>query len=439
MAIDFKLPDLGENIEGGDVVNVLVAAGDEVEKDQPLLEVETNKATVEVPSPAAGKILKVMVKAGDAIKVGQTLMSIDGIAPSAAPKPAPAPKAAPAPVPTPTSTSSRDNVADSPAPTPAPAPTTIPDPEPVSVPASSEHVAAGPATRRLARELGVDLNRVKGTGEGGRISREDVIAAVRQTAVAAPVLAAPAAVTPPGQDSADKWGPIRIDKLSKIRKTIALNMVNSTTVIPHVTNFDQADITKLELMRQSAKADYEAAGVKITTMPFVIRACALSLRRHPALNASIDVNAEQVVYKRYVNIGIAVDTERGLVVPNIRNADQLPIPQLCTTLATLADNVRHGKFTVDDLRGGTFTISNLGAVGGLWSTPVINHPEVAILLVGRSKKMPVVVEGDRIEPRLIMPLSLSYDHRLVDGAVAARFLNDVISFLENPNRLFLAP
>jgi pyruvate/2-oxoglutarate dehydrogenase complex dihydrolipoamide acyltransferase (E2) component len=226
--------------------------------------------------------------------------------------------------------------------------------------------------------------------------------------------------------------------MPKIRKAIAAKMHESWTTCPRVTNFDDADVTELERLRVSSKDDYAKKGIKLTSLPFVIKAVASALKSHPLINASLDMEHEQIIYKEYVNIGIAVDTERGLVVPSLRGADEMNIPDVARALAQLSDNVREGNFTVADLQGSTFTISNLGAIGGTYSTPIINTPEVAILLVGRSRKMPVVVD-DQIAVRLMMPLSLAYDHRLVDGATAARFLNDVIDYLEAPSRLLLAP
>ncbi|EMI18510.1 pyruvate dehydrogenase, E2 component, dihydrolipoamide acetyltransferase [Rhodopirellula maiorica SM1] len=226
--------------------------------------------------------------------------------------------------------------------------------------------------------------------------------------------------------------------MSKIRKTISRQMHASWSTVPRVTNFDDADITDLERLRQSSKEDYAAQGLKLTTMPFLIKAVATALRHHPSINAVIDEQNEQIIYKDYVNVGIAVDTDRGLVVPVMQNTDQRGIPEIARGLAEMAGKVRGGQFAVSDLKGGTFTISNLGAIGGQYSTPIVNVPEVAILLVGRSRKLPVVMPDDSIQPRLMMPLSLSYDHRLVDGGTAARFLNDVIGYLEAPSRLLLA-
>ena len=226
--------------------------------------------------------------------------------------------------------------------------------------------------------------------------------------------------------------------MPKIRQTIARKMHESWTTCPRVTNFDDADVTALEEIRQKSKQEYVQGGVKLTTMPFIVKAVAMALKSHPVINASVDLEAGKIIYKDYVNVGIAVDTERGLVVPNLRNVDKMGIPDIARQLGTVAENVRSNNFAVSDLQGGTFTISNLGAIGGTYSTPIINTPETAILLVGRSRKLPVVVDNDEIAVRLMMPLSLSYDHRLIDGGAAARFLNEVIGYLEAPSRLLLA-
>jgi pyruvate dehydrogenase E2 component (dihydrolipoamide acetyltransferase) len=224
--------------------------------------------------------------------------------------------------------------------------------------------------------------------------------------------------------------------MSQIRRTIAARMVHSAGTIPHLTNFDDADITDLENLRKGVPEGYLGAGVKLTVMPFVIKAVARALRQHPVLNASLDDKNQQIVYKQYVHLGVAVDTPRGLVVPVIRNADRMTLAEIARALRSLAERARAVQFGIEELRGGSFTLSNLGAVGGTYSTPIINHPEVAILLTGRSRWVPVV-RGGRIEPRLLLPLSLSYDHRLVDGAAAARFLNQVIDYLQAPAKLLL--
>ncbi len=448
MPIDVKLPNLGDGIDTGDVLELLVKEGDIVAQDQGILEIETGKATMQVPSSAAGRVLKVHVAQGQTIPIGAVLLTLEGAAvPKAAPPPktsAPAPAAKQAPPKTPTA----EAKPAAPKPAPAAAPpkplAAAPAPQPavqaaapaeaLPEPTHDGSVSAGPAVRRFAREVGVDLARVTGSGPSGRITREDVLAVVRQvsqTAAAAP--AKPSTAT-----ARDNWGPIRPEKMPKIRKTIAAKMHESWTTCPRVTNFDDADVTDLEKIRTSSKDDYAKKGIKLTSLPFVIKAVASALKNHPTINASVDLAHDQIIYKEYVNIGIAVDTERGLVVPSLRGAHDLSIADIARSLAQIADNVRDGKFSVADLQGSTFTISNLGAIGGTYSTPIINTPEVAILLVGRSRKMPVVID-DEVAVRLMMPLSLSYDHRLVDGATAARFLNNVIDYLEAPSRLLLAP
>ena len=487
MATEIKLPSLGEGVESGDVLELLVKEGDTIKQGAGLMELETDKATVTVPSPQSGKVLSVLVKAGDTVAVGSVILTMEGSGaaattpaakPPAAPsKPEPASAAAPvtpapaaptAPKPAAVQPAPVAPPASAPAPKAAPAPvaTMPPAVERVAVSPSvepAEAIAAGPAIRRFAREVGIDLALVSGTGEGGRITREDVLRAVREsgasraaqqqlTAAPSNTAISPTTITPtapvvsganksmnlPGSQAQDEYGPVRVERVTKIRKTIAAQMHKSWSTVPRVTNFDDADVTDLEIFRSSSKDDYAAQGIKLTTMPFLIKAVATALRHHPAINAVLDLDNEQIIYKDYVNIGIAVDTERGLVVPNIRNADQLSIPDIAKALADLAARVRGGEFGVNELRGGTFTISNLGAIGGTYSTPIVNVPEVAILLVGRTRKLPVVMEDDSIKPRLMMPLSLSYDHRLVDGGTAARFLNDIIAYLEAPSRLLLA-
>jgi pyruvate dehydrogenase E2 component (dihydrolipoamide acetyltransferase) len=452
MAIDFKLPNLGENIDSGDVVSVLVKEGDVVKANQGIIEVETGKATVEIPAPQAGTISKLFVKAGGSVKVGSTIATIEATAGGAAPaaKPAaaasktaaapaakqeaaPAAKpAAPAPKPAP--------VEELKAPETKPSPVTDPAPAPV---AEDDHEAgsaapAGPATRRLARELGVDLAQVEGTGPGGRITRDDVVASVRNRTASAPKSAAAKTAAKPaageGTASEDKHGPIRTQPMSRTRKAIVGAMTASLT-IPALTNFDDADITELDRMR---KGSSEAKGAnKLTMLPFVMKAVAMALKAHQNLNASLDLKNESIIYKDYVNLGCAIDTDRGLVVPVIRDVDQLSIPAISNAIGEIAEKAKAGKLTQADVGGATFTISNLGAIGGTYSTPIISQPEVAILLLGRSRYMPVVV-NEKIEVRLMMPLSLSYDHRLIDGATAARFLNEVKNFLQVPGRLLLA-
>ena len=436
MSIEVKLPDLGDGIESGDVLEILVKVGDQITVEQSIIELETDKATVEVPSPQAGKVCQVHVSPGESIPVGGLLLSLEAVQTSA-------------PTPGPPSRPDTDSAA-SPATPGDSEPTSEPQPSAPSSQSlqntapdfeSADDISpAGPAIRRFAREVGVDLDRVRGTGEGGRITREDVLEVVRQTnqTIQSQTPAAAGSGTVDAEEH-DVWGPVRYVRLTNIRKIIAGKMHESWSTIPRVTNFDDADVTQLEEMRQSAKNDHAQVGIKLTTMPFVVKAVAMALKVHPEINASLDLENGRIVYKEYVNIGIAVDTERGLVVPSLRSADRQAVPELARSLAELATKCRTGSFTVEDLRGSTFTISNLGAIGGSYSTPIINPPEVAILLVGRARQMPVVSGDSQIQIRLMMPLSLSYDHRLVDGAIAARFLNEVIEYLESPSRTLLAP
>jgi pyruvate dehydrogenase E2 component (dihydrolipoamide acetyltransferase) len=433
MNIDFKLPELGENVESGDIVNILVREGDAITANDGVLEMETDKAVVEIPCPYAGKVAKIHVKKGQTVKVGQTLLTIQSEAetPAASAPPKPAQPAAA------TAVAPADSVG---------AAVVLPHPEisSGSTTSSEEIIPAGPATRRIAREFGIDLRQVAGTGTRGRITPEDIKAAAAQAPGATtnlrsvPGLSSSAAqrVIPPGELGSDVWGQIRREKMPKIRRTIAAQTAKSASIIPHVTNFDDADITDLEHLRKNIPQGYIGAGVKLTAMPFVLKAVAMALQQHPTLNASIDDEKEEVIYKEYINIGIAVDTPRGLVVPALRKIDRLGIPQIAQQLNTLAQKARSVAFSVDDLRGGTFTVSNMGAIGGTYSTPIINHPEVAVLLLGRSRWLPVV-RDEKIESRLMLPLSLSFDHRLVDGAAASRFLNDVIDLLQNPGKLLL--
>ena len=454
MATEFKLPDLGENIASGDVVTVFVSAGDVLKPGQPLLEVETDKAVIEVPCPPGGRVVSVLVKKGDTVKVGQALVTLDSAVANAnvpaAAKPAAAKPAAAKPAAAPPAAAAQAQVVLAPA-AKAVAPEmmaeAVPDIQPVAAAVASSAIEpAGPAVRRLARELGVDLARVRGSGPSGRIVRDDVVAAVRQASAqgsgrsSSDGRLSSRANAGSAQTAAlehDTWGPVRREQMSRMRRTIAANMLRSVATIPHLTNFDDADVTELERLRKASAEEHAKANVKLTALSFVIKAVSLSLKLHPTVNASIDTEKGEILYKEYVNIGLAVDTPRGLVVPVLRDCDELSIPQIAQAIAETAEKAKHAQYSVEDLRGGTFTISNLGAIGGTYSTPIINWPEVAILLVGRARRLPVVRE-DKIEPRLMMPLSLSYDHRIIDGAMAARFLKEVIGYLESPGRLLLA-
>lgn len=450
--MQFKLPNLGENIDSGDIIKVLVKVGDTVSANQGLFEVETGKAVIEVPMPAAGTITAILVKEGQSVNIGAPIIEYEAAAGGAKPAAKPATAAAPAkpqakPAAAPAKPAAPAPAAAKPAPAPAPKPAPAPVAVAAKAPATNGHSApaasesatalaapAGPEVRRLARELGVEISRITGTGPDGRILREDVIAAVRQATTNPGSFAAPT----PGFTERDNFGPIARENLSRMRKTIAANMVNSVQTIPQLTNFDDADVTELERLRKDSAEGYKAQGIKLTSLAFLIKAVALSLRAHKTVNSSLDMESGQIIHKGYVSIGIAVDTEHGLMVPVIRDADKLTIPALAQAITAIADKAKKREIKPEDMTGGTFTISNLGAIGGTYSTPIINPPEVGILLCGRSRKLPIVNDAGQIEARLMMPLSMTYDHRLVDGAAAARFLNEVIGYLESPGRLLLA-
>ncbi len=464
MTIDFKLPSLGENIDSGDVVKLLVQPDQVIAANDPVLELETDKAVVELPCPHAGRITAIHVTAGQTVRVGQALLSLEPEAqPAADDQSAGEGERAAPEAPPPESAEAEGAVAEA-----APAETAVAESQPAharagAAPPSEGPIPAGPAARRLARELGVDLRDIRASGKRGRITPEDVRTAAEgppAPASAAGAARAPAArperapqpapgrgeagqparaperVVPPGELGEDQWGPVRRERISRIRQTIAAQMTKAARTIPHVTNFDDADITRLDALRKDVPQDWLGAGVKLTLMPMLLRAVALTLRQHPVLNALLDEEQQEIVYKEYINLGVAVDTPRGLVVPVLRQVDQLGTIEIARQLADVAQRARRADFAIEELRGGTFTVSNLGAVGGTYSTPIINHPEVAILLLGRARWLPQVREG-RVEPRLMLPLSLSYDHRLVDGAAAGRFLNDLIAILESPGRLLL--
>ncbi len=433
--VEFHLPDIGD-FHDVDVVEVLVAPGQRVEKEQSLIVLESDKATTEVPSPVAGVIEELRVRVGDQVNEGDLIAVLRAEAPAeSAPARAPA-KAAPKPTP----------AAAKPAPKSAAPPAAQPterELEPEDAPAAPRAAAAhaGPSVRRLARELGVDLSLVPGTARKGRITREDVQAFVKASlsrGSAGGVPIAGVAVAAPLDIDFSKWGPTELQPLNRVRRTSAANLHRSWVTIPHVTQFDEADITELAVFRAAQKEEAARREVKLTFLPFVVKAVTAALREFPHFNASLDRTGESLIVKRYLHIGVAVDTENGLLVPVIRDADRKSISQLAAELDEVATEVREGKFDLELLQGGTFTISNLGSVGGTYSTPIINPPQVAILLIGRSRIMPQLVDKT-FEPRLVMPLSITYDHRLVDGAAAARFLNEVKSYLAAPGRLLLAP
>jgi pyruvate dehydrogenase E2 component (dihydrolipoamide acetyltransferase) len=438
MANEIKLQPLKENVEVVEVNAVKVKPGDMVDKDQPLLEVQADKAALDVPSPLAGRVAEIRVKAGDQIKIGQVYCLIE--ATNGEPTPSPKP-AAPAPKPKekeaarrgqeprgePTDGEKREAPAQKPE-APAKGP-----PSPQPVPEEDALVAAGPATRHLARTLGIDLRQVRGTGRNGRVVEEDVREYVRQLAASGPAPAAPGgAPAAPPLPRFEDWGPVEAQPLSAVRRATARQMALAWSLVPAVTQHDLADVTDLDAFRRQQ----EGKGPKLTVTAFVLKAAVLCLREFPQFNASLDLGNNRLVLKRYYHLGVAVDTENGLLVPVLRDVDKKGVRQLAEELNAIAQRARERKLDTAELKGATFTITNLGGIGGTAFTPIVNWPEVAILGLSRSRLEPVV-RGGEVVPRLMLPLSLTYDHRVIDGAAAARFTRRLAELLENPLQMLL--
>ncbi len=446
-ASEFRLQELGENISEGDLVRLMISPGAKVSEGQPVMELETDKAVVEVPSTVSGVVNEVKVKEGERIKVGQVIFTLQGAGPAQAETVRPTSRpvehvtgqhgarlAFQAAIRAEGKTEEQALPPDQPQLRPA----TFSMPVQLGKVAGTEHrepVPAAPSTRRLAREIGVDIYEVKGTGPGGRISEDDVKAYAKAlvTAVAVAAQAPPRAghfIEPKLPDFA-KWGKIERVSMRGVRRKTAEHLAESWNTIPHVTQHDRADITELEQLRARFAPKAEQAGGKMTVTAIALKVCAAALKVFPQFNASIDMEKEEIVYKQYIHIGVAADTDRGLLVPVIRDVDKKNIVELAVELSQLSQKARDKKITLADMEGGTFTITNLGGIGGTAFTPIVNHPEVAILGLSRSRMEPEWI-GGKFEPRLILPLSLSYDHRLIDGADAARFLRWVAEAFEQP-------
>lgn len=432
------LPDVGDNIEKGTIVTILVGVGDTVSEGQPVIELETDKAVVEVPASASGTVQSIDVKVGDSLQVGAPILTLSGAAStaqapqsdsSAASVPAPAAPAAESRTPTPQSAQTQGAPQAQAA---APQQSGTQNPQTFD---GRSVVPAAPSVRRLAREIGVDIHAVHGTGIAGRISEEDVrrtagSPSVQPAAAASASAAAPAAAPLP---NFEKWGTVRREDMSGIRKATVRSMTTAWTTIPMVTHFDKADVTAMEEVRKRFGARVEKEGGKLTMTHILMKVVANALRKFPKFGASLDLGAEQVVYKDFVNIGVAVDTPVGLLVPVVKDADRKNITELVLELSELAGRARERKLKPDEMQGATFTISNLGGIGGHAFTPIVNSPEVAILGVSRGGFEPVWnKEKGEFEPRNTLPLSLTYDHRLIDGADAARFVRYICESLEDP-------
>jgi pyruvate dehydrogenase E2 component (dihydrolipoamide acetyltransferase) len=451
-ASEFKLPELGENISQGDLVRLMIAPGTKVSEGQPVMELETDKAVIEVPSSISGVVKEVKVKEGEKIKVGQVIFTLEGgaLAQAETTRARNAPVehvsgqhgarlAFQAAIRAEGKTEEQALPPDQPHPSEAAA---FSMPTQLGKVAGTEHrqaIPAAPHVRRFAREVGVDIYEVKGTGPGGRINEDDVkmyaksLLSAAATAAQAPPRAGHFAQ--PQLPDFGKWGKIERVSMRGVRRKTAEHLAESWNTIPHVTQHDRADITELEQLRARFAPKAEEAGGKMTVTAIALKVCAAALKVFPQFNASIDIEKEEIVYKQYISIGVAADTDRGLLVPVIREVDKKNIVELAVELSQLSKKARDKKLTPADMEGGTFTITNLGGIGGVGFTPIVNHPEVAILGLSRSRMEPEWIEskeGGKFEPRLILPLSLSYDHRLIDGADAARFLRWIAEAFEQP-------
>jgi len=430
MIKEIKLPEVSDNVETGDVLKVLVNVGDTIKVDQPLVELETEKATFEVPSTESGVVKEINVKQGDIIRIGQLILKVETNGAEEAKE-----------------NSKVENTA------------VQKEDEGKTVVANSQNIIsektddafvksedpleylpnrgsapASPSVRRLARELGVEINNIRGSGAGGRITENDVksfVKSVMKTGTASAV----SSVQKPLPDFG-KWGEVETEQMSKIRAITADAMTYAWTTIPSVTQFDKADITELEAFRKKFAKKFEAQGAHLTITAILVKICETALKRFKPFNASIDLQKKEIIYKKYFNIGIAVDTDRGLLVPVIKNTNQKTITEISIELNALAEKARNKKITPDEMEGGNFTISNLGGIGGTNFTPIIYSPQVAILGVSRAS-YEAIFSDEKFEPRLMLPLSLTYDHRIIDGADAARFLKWVCEALENPLQMYL--
>jgi pyruvate dehydrogenase E2 component (dihydrolipoamide acetyltransferase) len=444
---DFRLPELGENLASGDVLRVLVKPGEVLAKDQPVLELETDKATIEVPSSVSGRVVDVRVNPGDRITVGQTILTVDEDATQ------PAPPGAAAAAPTAVEPKGWTAAAGTPSSDVDEAKGTVPDRPPhrlhrgevvdinrgvrppVEPPLTPGPTAApaAPSVRRLARELGVDISQVAGSGPGGRISLDDVKAHTR--AVMSSLVAAGRGPVPRLPDFG-RWGAVERRPMQGVRRKTAEHVSAAWATIPRVTQHDLADITALDDLRKAYAKRAEKADRPLTMTAVALKAIAAALKMFPQFNASVDMAAEEIVFRQSIHIGVAVDTDRGLLVPVIRDVDGKSVLELAAEVAGLAEKARAHKLSLEEMQGGGFTITNLGSIGGTFFTPIVNAPEVAILGMSRASIQPVYRDGQFV-PRLMLPLSLSYDHRVIDGADGVRFLRRVVEALEQPFLLVL--
>ncbi|MGH9432807.1 MAG: 2-oxo acid dehydrogenase subunit E2 [Terriglobia bacterium] len=459
MPAEFRIPELGENIKSGDLVKILVKVGDTIEVDQPVIELETDKATVEVPSPVSGVVQQINVKEGEKVKVGQLVLTVNG----AGEKGKSAEKSSAGQHPKKEASAAKRELVNAEEAQPAEAKPQEAPPKSHAPQAEAPHaeaaagtrpeagaeaepeaeaeietesgipVPAAPSVRRMARELGLDIRQVPGSGAGGRISADDVTRRAKSIITGT---AGKLGMAAPSLPDFSRWGAVERQKMSNIRRSTAEHLSQAWNAIPHVTQHDEADITHLEALRKQFGAKAEAAGGKLTVTAVALKVVASALRVFPQFAASIDPAANEIISKKYCHIGVAVDTDRGLLVPVVRDVDRKNIIQLAAELSKLAAKARDKKLALEEMEGGVFTITNLGGIGGTDFTPIVNFPEVAILGISRASIRPLYRDG-KFEPRLMLPLSLSYDHRLIDGADAARFARWVAEALEQPFLLAL--
>lgn len=433
MLTEFKIPGLGENVTSGLVSKIMVKVGDVIKKDQPVIELESDKATLEVPIFFEGVVKKILIKEGAQVKVGQTVMMIDtDVSPVAAQQTPPI-------VTVEISPPDKESVGTGPGPLPVAekettgVAATVPMQQPVLPPtASPKDVPAAPSVRRFAREIGIDIAQVPGSGPKGRISLEDVKTYAKQlnSVAVARVLPDGAVAAVPLPDFS-RWGQIERQPMNMIRQKTAQHLSSAWVTIPHVTQFDKADITELDNLRKRYAPKVEAKGGKLTITPFIVKVVASALKAFPQFNASVDMARNEIIFKKYYHIGIAVDTERGLLVPVIRDADKKSIIEIAVELTQIGERARTKKTTLEEMQGGTFSITNLGGIGGTFFTPIVNSPQVAILGVSRAS-WEAVYTNNVFVPRLMLPLALSYDHRVIDGADGARFLRWAVEAIAQP-------
>lgn len=440
--IEFKVPELGENVDSGDVIQVLVKVGDTIALEQPILELETDKATIEVPSSVAGVVKDIRVEAGQKIGVGEVVLAVDDAGvPTGQQDAGAAESGAEGATPADAPVAEASKVVSMPRPAEAPAP--LPPAAGPGRRGDAWLAPAAPSVRRLAREIGVDIAEVQGSGPEGRISQDDVKAHAAQLLSGQPTAAPPgsaasAGSVPPAVALPDfaRWGEIERKPMTNIRRKTSEHLGHAWSSVAHVTQFDKADITSMEALRRKYRQQVADAGGNLTVTAMLVKVLATAVKQYPQFNASLDLEANEIIYKRYVNVGVAADTERGLLVPVIKNVDQKNITEIAIEVHEAAEKARNRKLRLEDMSGSGITISNLGGLGGTYFTPIVNWPEVAILGVSRGIIEPVW-RNETFEPRQLLPLSLSYDHRVIDGADAVRFLRWVVEAIEQPFLLSL--